>query len=180
MKKIMWGIMVLIVLTGCGTPKDAKVAIQIGDIKITASEFESAFKHSNPSRQDSEAREAFLENYISKKLILKEAEKLGMDKDPEFLLSLQIFWEQALLKSILEKKSQEISPTIRVSDQDVKDYYLKYKGSSYANVELKDVYDQISWVLLKQKQSQAIQSWVESLGTNVKIEKDYSLLGIEK
>ncbi len=180
MKKIVLAIMISFLMVGCTQNEKEKTALKIGDIEITASEFERDFERSSPSQTDSSAREAFLNNYISKKLLLKEAENLGLNKDPEFLLSIQIFWEQALLKNILSEKSQEFSSRVRVSEQEVKEYYDKFKNSSYANMPMQDVYDQITWILLKQKQSQAIQEWIESLEKKVKIEKNYKLLKIDK
>jgi hypothetical protein len=180
MKKTLITLVIGLLLTGCAQENKDKVALRIGEIKITAEEFEQAFKRSRPSQRGAEARADFLDNYISKKLILKEAEELGLDKEPEFLQDIQIFWEQSLMKRILSRKSKEISPTIRVTEQEIQEYYRKYKNSSYANMDIQQVYDQIHWILLKQKQSQAIKDWIESLEQDVKIQKDEQLLGTDK
>jgi len=48
---------------------------------------------------------------------------LGLDKDPMFLQSLQLFWEQSLMKMVIGRKINESTLVIRVSDNELKDYY---------------------------------------------------------
>ena len=170
-------IILLLITTGCS--KREKTAVAIGDIKVSLSEFEDAFQSSRFANQGDAGRKIFLEGFISKKLILKEAEEMGLDKTSEFLKDIQFFWEKGLLKSILAQKSKEFSTGVNVSDIEIKEYYRAHKESDFATQELPGVYGQIKWLLLQKKQSKAMSQWVESLRAKTTIAVDKSLLGIK-
>jgi peptidyl-prolyl cis-trans isomerase C len=168
------------ILTCCGcAPKD-KTVLKIGSIELTQKEFEAAFKRSpNGVNPAMESRKQFLQALISRKLILKEAEKMGLDKNPEFLDSVQLFWEQSLLKLMLNEKIMELSAPIKVSDSEVKAYYERHKPEFTGKGEA-DAVKQIALELFKEKQRKALDEWVNSLRKNTKIEVDYRALGLGK
>jgi hypothetical protein len=180
MKKLMVIMGVVLLLTGWGCAKKEKAAIRIGEIQVTAEEFAEAFKASQFAGAGEAARGEFLDTFISRKLILKEAEELGLDKDARFLQSIQLFWEQSLLKLILANKVKELAVTIGVDDREIEDYFQSRKEQDYADKELSEVYEQIKLFLFRQKQARAIQDWVSSLEDKTKIEINYKLLGIEE
>jgi len=158
-----------------------KPAIKIGPIEITAQEFNDAFNSSPFARsEDVSAKKKFLENFISRKLILKEAEEEGLDKNPEFLKDVQLFWEQSLLKLMLSRKIKELSSKIKVQEDEIKNYYSAHKNKEFAGKNFAEVYDQIKWLLFNQKQQRALEKWIESLKEKTKINIDYSALGIKK
>ena len=165
-----------LLFVGCTSKKN--VAIKIGKIEITKEEFDDAFSNSSYAKQG-KSKEEFLENFISRKLILKEAERLGLDKDPKFLKNIQLFWEQSLLKMTLSRKIKELSFGIHVSDKEVRDYYLTHQDD-FKDKKLEEVYDRIKWILFAQKQRQAIQDWINSLKEKTPIYVDYKALGIKK
>ena len=78
MKKLMIVICSLLLLIGCGCAKKERAAIKIGDIDVTAEEFQSAFKSTMPEAEGDAQRKGFLDTFISRKLILREAERLGL------------------------------------------------------------------------------------------------------
>lgn len=178
MKKYFYILLILfLIATGCSRRENA--AIAIGEITVTSSEFEEAFQSSRFAHQRQAGRRLFLDTLVSKKLILKEAEEMGLDKDPEFLKDIQAFWEQGLLKLVLSQKSKEFSTMIKVSDVEIKEYYRDRKESDFATQELPEVYDQIKWLLLQNKQAQAMSQWVDSLRAKTTVIVDRSLLGIK-
>lgn len=176
-RSIVLGVAIFFIV-GCGIPDKDKAALKIGDIEIAAEEFDRAYKASGITYTGEDSRKQFLDRFISRKLILMEAEKLGLDKDPEFLESVQLFWEQSLLKLVLAQKSKKISGKVRVSDSEVAVYYENRRETSFVDKELSEVHSQIKWIIQKQKQGQALQEWISSLEGEVNIERDYKLLGI--
>lgn len=180
MKKVIVIMVSLIILTGWGWFRKEQAAIRIGDIKITAEEFEKAYQFSPYAVGDEAGRKKFLEQFISRKLILYEAEKLGLDKDKQFLESIQLFWEQSLLKLVLSQKIKEFALDIEVGETEIQEYYAKHKEDEYLGKKLSEVYDYIKWILFKEKESKAIQEWVDSLKQKTNIEIDYELLEINK
>jgi len=167
---ILWG-------AGCGIKEEAVIVID--DIKITQAEFEEAFKASRFVSMK-EGRKAFLESYIDKKLILKEAEKMGLDKEPAFLSEIQLFWERALLKSVLSKKSDELAALANVSDKEVRAYYQKSRENIFFGKDLEEVREQIKWFIAQEKQSGAMDEWGGLLKKKANIQINYSRLGIRE
>ena len=169
----------LLLIAGCSFAKKDKPAIVIGDIEVTKQEFQNALDASMFRDAGDEGRREFLFQFIARRLILKEAERLGLDRDPQFLKDIQLFWEQSLLKLALSQKIKELSVDIQVSDKEIRKYYSSNKETQFLEKELPEVYDQIKWVIINQKQQEAITQWSESLKQDVKIDIDYKKLGLK-
>jgi len=172
-------LMLSIVLCAClGCTKKETVAIRIGNIPITVKEFNEAFEEGRFQHGLELSRKDFLDSYITRKLILKEAEDLGLDNDPQVLKSLQIFWEQLLLKLALARKINEMTVSIEISDKEILEFYEAQKNMDYAGREFSDVRDEIELLIFRRKQQQALQEWTDRLYKQKKIVIDYQSLGI--
>jgi len=180
MKKSMLIILALFLLAALGCAKRENEVIRIGGIGFTLEEFMTAFK-SSPSASAGEAgRREFLDSFITRKLMLKEAEQMGLNEDPKFLQGVQLFWEQSLLKLVLTKKSYDLSKVIKVEDKEIQDFYNNLKEQNIVDKDISKMYDQIKLILLKEKQREAIQDWIDSLKRETKIIIDYESIGLEK
>jgi len=168
----------LCVLAGCGGGD--QTALKIGSIDISAGEFEEEFNDSRYVYMGDTGRRMFLEHYVDTKLILMEAEHMGLDRDQEFLKDIQHFWEQALLKRVIDEKNKELANQVQVSEQDIKRYYDEHKQEDFQGKELQDVHEQVKWILTKIKQSQALSSWTDMLRKKTKITVNDALLGMKK
>ena len=160
---------------GCSTQKDT--VIEIDEIKVTKAEFDQAFAQSRfASMKD--GKKAFLESYINKKLLLLKAEKMGLDKDPDFLNQIQMFWETALLQEVLSQKSDELATLVNISEAEVRDYYQRNKDKFFAGKDLDSVRDQIKWFIIQDKQGWVMDAWLKVLKASTHIEVNYGRLGI--
>ncbi len=176
------GLVLSIVIMGCGShwqSSSEKTAIQINQYQMTAKEFEEEFKNAANGTAQENARENFLENLVNRKLVLQEAERLGLNNDGEFLKAIERFYEQVLLKLTLEKKSGEFAAEIGVSDAEIESYYQKLSEKGEAEAALAKMRDEIKWELTRQKQKQAFDHWVESLRQQAKININRQELAIE-
>ncbi|MBL7131537.1 MAG: SurA N-terminal domain-containing protein [Candidatus Omnitrophica bacterium] len=182
MKKILSILLVLFIFSGCGKiDKSSPVAIEIDKIKITVNEFEEAFKNSFYAKEDTpSSRKEFLDYFVTRKLILKEAEKQSLDKDQNFLKDVELFWEQSLLKRILDRKIKELSLNVKIDDREIRNYYRAHKADYFKDKELGDVYGEIKWLILKEKQREAIEEWTNSLRKDSKVKIEYELLKMGK
>jgi len=166
---------------GCSQSKKAPVAIQIGKTGISASEFNMAFKSSSFSTADTPvSRKDFLDNFIMRKLIVLEGTAAGLDKDPEFMKNVEFFWQQSLIKMMIDRKIKELSSKVKVSDSDVKNYYEIYKDAEFKGAPLAEVYENIKWIVLNKKQKEAMDAWLNSLKNKSKVNINYNLLKISK
>jgi hypothetical protein len=178
MKRIFILFAVLGVSLSGGCVKKEKPAVCIGPVEITAGEFEAAYQQAWGSSATKPGRKEFLDMLVNRKLILMEAEELGMDKDPQFLENLQIFWEQSLMKLVLARKLNELSVVCVVSDKEINDYYERHKESDFPGKELAEARDQIKTLLYRIKQQLELQRWVTGLKKRSKVTFDLELLQI--
>lgn len=172
---LLYGIAIA-VLCGCSPQKPA--AVVINDIHVSAEEFERAFQSSPYAKDHENGKRKFLDLYITSKLILQEAVREGLDRKQNFLTSIQVFWEQSLLKLMIGRKSRELLETIHVSDSSITEYYQKNK-ERFAGKDLPAVYNDIKILLLKNAQNDLIQTWTEKLRQKARVSIDYKLLSIK-
>ena len=161
-------------------PHEGKAAIVVNNYTMTQAEFNELFKESGMFDNTPEARKSFLDNMITRKLILQEAQKEGLDKDKDFLQSVEHFWEQSLLKVMIDKKISEIAPSITVSEQEIVDYYNQWVQKTPNNQKtLDELRDPIRQQLMKIKQTDIINTWIEGLKRSAKIKVDKKAVEIE-
>ncbi len=152
-------------------------AIRINQFTMTKDEFEDYFKEMNVGRKDSsQVRKDVLDALISKKLILQEAEKEGLNKSREFLNSLQHYYEQLLFKLIIDLKSKELASQVKVSDKEINDKYNQMIKNNLTNKPLTEIYSQIQWQILRKKQARVLDSWLEEIRKKSKVEIKEKLL----
>ncbi|MDD5441287.1 MAG: hypothetical protein PHZ27_03670 [Candidatus Omnitrophica bacterium] len=180
MKKIFSYLFVILVIAGCGNFENKKPVIVIDDIKIYQNEFDTAFKDFSSEMNNDDDKKDFIDTFIMRKLILKKAEELGLDKDKELLADLQIFWEKALYKLVIERKMKELSSRVAVSDLEVQQYYVNNKETDFVDVDMSTAYPQIKWFLTRKKQQEVFQEWADSLKDDVKIYIDNEAIGLTK
>jgi hypothetical protein len=179
MKKILSAIFLIVIvflLFKLKSPRPPEYLVRINNYSITPQEFIEEFKLSAYVKNNTpESKREFLNMLIRRKLILQEAQAKGLDKDPEFLKSIERFWEQSLLKRMMDKKFQEIQGSILVSDKAVEAIYNKLKSEGKADKPYDQMYKQLKWSLTQLQESQAINKWLTELykKSQIKINPDY-------
>ncbi len=155
-------------------------ALQVGPAKISQNEFEKAYQSSYHSQNSSLTRKDFLDDYITKKVILLEAEEMGLSEDPEFLNDLQVFWEQSLMKRTLKYHTDAAQHSVHVGEQEVRDYFEKHILTALRGRSYNDAREQIRVILFKQKQAEELTAWIESLRAKADVQFDENMLGIKE
>ena len=167
MKKIVSAIFLLVIiftLFKLKTPKQEEYLVKINNYTITPQEFNEEFLASAYAKINThESKREFLNMLIRRKLVLQDAQARGLDKDKEFLKSIERFWEQSLLKRVMDKKSQEITGSASVPDSVVEAIYNKLKSEGKADKPHDQMCSQIKWSLAQLQESQAINKWLVSL-----------------
>ena len=108
-----------IALAGCAKEKPSKESLAtIGDYSIYKEDLVSEAELYPPAYRKTVTKEEMLSGLIEKKIMLMEAHRQGLDKKPEFLRMVQRFWEQSLLRSLLDKKSKEMLSSLRGTDEE--------------------------------------------------------------
>ena len=71
-----------------------------------------------------ERLEEILHTMVDKKLLIDEAVKAGLSQDEHFLESIKSFWEQTLIRELIDKKNREWADKLIVTDDEVRQRHL--------------------------------------------------------
>ena len=179
--KIVYLICSVLFVIGCGSAKTKDMPLVIDNISISRADFDKAFKRSQywDDNKDPDNKQKFLRTFISKKLILREAEKLGLDKNESFLEDIQVFWEQSLLKRVLTKKTEKLINNVSVTDEESKAFFTRHKETQFKDKTFEDIKPQIVQWLIKEKQQYVLNKWITSLEEKIEIKINRSELGLD-
>lgn len=176
MKKIFFILMMPVFIIGCSCyDKPENTAVKINNYEISEAEFEREFKNSSFASLDTqESRNEFLGNLVDRILILQEAQKKGLDNDPQFLKMVERFWMHSLLKLALEKKTREVSEALSVNDKDVEEAYQVMFKEGKTIKPYKEMYQQIRQEISRLNESRMLNDWLAQLHKNadIRINKD--------
>lgn len=86
------------------------------------------------SRDPATLKQELLQGMINKKIMLQEAQKLNFDKQKSFMKEIERYWEQALLKLLLKKKSDEFYRTTQVSKPEIQARYLRMQKKFFVQM----------------------------------------------
>ena len=116
---LMLMVTLILFMGGCAEkgPKKEVIAT-IGNYSLYREDLLSELALYPPEYLDKFTKEQLLNDIIEKKVLLLEAQRQGLDRNPEFMKMVERFWEQSLLRSLLNKKSEEILSSIPQSDKD--------------------------------------------------------------
>lgn len=109
-------------------PPKSKVLVRINERVITSDEFEKEYSDAASLYGHRKDRKEFLEDLITKELLLQEAKKRGLDLKPDFRRSIQNYYEQTLLKNLAQERMSEIK--VVITDKEIEAYY-KNMGSVF-------------------------------------------------
>jgi len=107
----------LCAMNGCGNAKhtavpDDQVIARINDYELTVYDFKDESRrmlaYKDIIKDPSQAKKDLLEDIITRKVMLQEAQKENLDKEKYFMKEIERYWEQALIKLLLSKKTAEI------------------------------------------------------------------------
>lgn len=170
----------LVFLVAC-EPRIEKspVAVKIDNIKITVEEFNEAYSHAYFAKSDGQmSKEEFLDTLITRRLMLKEAEDYGLDRDEQFLKSIEFFWQQSLLKLVIERKLKDLSVTTQIEETVVREYYETNKAN-FAGKTYEEKRERIKYMLMREKQQALLQEWMDNLQNSARVDINKDLLGLK-
>ena len=124
MKNICILLCAVLLIFSCSKKPDGKVLVTMEGEKITLDEFNKALDKIPMNMKmlvaTDSGKRSYLDNLITKKLLLREARKDKIDGDKEFQDRLEEIKDQLLIESLLKKK---LTAETKVSDEDLKKYY---------------------------------------------------------
>lgn len=166
MKKIFFIISAVLFLTGCSSGNnnaENKVVAQINKYKMTVEDMKYEFKNAPydeiAALKTERGRKEYLDGLIEKEVLLQEAQRQGIEREKDFMKSIENYWEQALLRILLERKSKEIASSVNVYDNEIEEYY-KNSGEKQPFSKVKN---EIRDIIKQKKQTDAMDAWIKEL-----------------
>lgn len=147
---VIAAIMLGIISAGCQcrdnkqSAGDKRVVAKINNYELTVADFKEdptaarQMADKYYSAEPLKAKEELLEGMITKELLIQEAQRLNFDKDKAFMEEIENYWEQALLKLLVQKKLKEFSRIIKVDNKDVQNEYARMKQKVLADLVILD------------------------------------------
>lgn len=166
---------------GCGKKPDGGTpAIRIDNFTMGPREFEETFQEYKIGEDTPENRANYLNNLITRKVMLLEAQRMGLDTQKDFLRSIENFWEQSLLTAVIDAKTKELLAGPDVTEQEIQDYYAKWTAENPGKQRpLEEVRSLVAWRVRAAKEAKALEDWTDQLVRKAKIKVDKQALGIE-
>lgn len=159
--------LVALTVAGCTKGADSAVIAKVNNGKITAADFKKQLEDLQPQMLqavagDEKARKEFLEDLIGIELVLQEARRQGLDKDPEFKKKqesmrkemeqrIQDAAKNELFNTVLKKELME--KVKEPTDAEVKAYYDEHRAEIKKAAGGKDL-------TLKQAEAQGLKRYV--------------------
>ena len=149
-----------------------KVVAQINKYKMTEDDLKYEFKNAPYDEAErlktEKGRKQYLGGIIEKEVLLQEAQRQGIDREKAFMKSIENYWEQALLKALLERKSKEVLGLMHVYDNEIDEYYR----DSGEDMPLSKVKNEITDTIKQEKEAEAMNAWIEELKNKSYIKVD--------
>lgn len=132
MNKYLYALFIfsLLLIVSCSNSKTQQENIAcVNSSQISVEDFQKEV--STLSRRDptfkvtQQALEEQLSTIIDKKLLLQEAMKKGITESPQFVETIKTFWEQTLIKELIESKTREWSDKLYVTDEEINNVYQR-------------------------------------------------------
>jgi len=99
-------------------------ALIINDQVITTEEFSRLYSSRSSNIKD---ESDFINTLITRELLIQESQKEGIDKEESFRSSIQNFYEQSLIKLLLDRKFASLQ--ISISEEELKSYLSLLKSN---------------------------------------------------
>ncbi len=177
-------------LAGCGS-KDAgaggkKPALVVNKLQLTQEELKKEYQSSllsgHPFQETKSQEPEWLSRVIERELLVQEAQRLGLDRNPDFMKTIERFWKEALIKTLLDRKTEEIGGRIHVYEPEIEAAYKKMTEENAGKPlePLSELRGEIRREIRQNKETEAMELWVSELRREAKIVTDEeSLAGLK-
>lgn len=102
-------------------PPLSREAVKVNGHVITDEEFRKAYEERASTSPVPPDEKKFLDDLVTREILIQEAERLGLDRKEAFRRSIQNYYEQTLLKNLTQSTMSDIR--VSVSEQEISSYY---------------------------------------------------------
>ena len=180
---IHWVAMGLILcLFSCSQDKSGQdlILAKINDYALTLNEFNTQLKEELEYDKDFKlnhgARKTFLDQIITKELLIQEAKRRQLDREDKFIRAIERYWEATLIRDLMALEGQAIEKRTVVSQEEIEARYDALLESDPNQPPLASLQAQIAQEILNEKKQRSLEEWISRLKTNAKITFDEKLI----
>lgn len=173
---IHWVAMSLILcLISCSQGKSGQdlILAEINDYALTLNEFNAQLKeeleYDKEFKMNHDARKTFLDQIITKELLIQEAKRRQLDREDKFIRAIERYWEATLIRDLMAMEGQAIEKRTVVSQEEIEARYDALLKSDPNQPPLASLQAQIAQEILNEKKQRSLEEWISRLKTNAKI-----------
>ena len=171
---VFLALFVLVSFCGGKPGEEEKPIAKVNDFVIVDGSFRqelaaSAYLRDSPGLSY-EDKKKFLDAQIRKELLIREATELGLDREEEFRQTIERYWEQTLIKTLLQKKSRDLDKDIIVTQEEIENRYQEMAQKKGDLPPLEKLVPEILEEVREEKKTKALESWINGLWAEAEIE----------
>ena len=114
----------------------------------------------------------WLSRVIERELLVQEAQRLGLDRDADFMGTIERFWKEALMRELLRYKSQEIVSQVRVYEPEIEERHARLSKEDPSIGPLSQARGEIERMIQHEKEQKAMEDWVVELRARAQVQVD--------
>ncbi len=156
------------------------ILAKINEYTLTLNEFNTLLKeeleYNAEFKVDQDAKRAFLDQIITKELLIQEAKRRQLDREDKFVRSIERYWESTLIRDLMAMEGQAIEKRTVVSQEEIETRYDELHQSSPNPPQLTALRDQITQQILEEKKRLSLEDWIGRLKSKAQIRVDEKLL----
>ncbi len=166
---LLFTVILTIIFSGCTSERNvseksvATVNKEIVSLKNFQRDLAIRAKQNPSFRVNEETVQEQLNSSIDRKLLIQEAMKMGLANHEDFVRTIQVFWEQTLIRELIEAKNNEWKDSLFVTEDEIRNYYEGINKDSVKLPPLESIYDQIKKAKLAQKRTDALEAWMSEV-----------------
>lgn len=105
-------------LQGCSRPKqEGKRVAQINNYNMTEEDFKNELRFLGYDGVLIDPK-AVLDVAIDRQLLIQEAQRMGLHKQKTFLEAIERYWEQTLIKELMDKETMRITKSVAPEERE--------------------------------------------------------------
>ncbi len=182
-KFIYWLLIILCALLfSCTHEKkeENETLAKINDYVLTLDEFQiqlaQEVKLDKEFKLTKEAKKEFLDQLITKEILIQEAKRLNLDRKEKFMRAIERYWESTLIRDLMEMEQQKIESRTVVSQEEIEMRYNEMKKLDKNLSKLESIRHKISKKIMEDKKQRLLEEWSNQLKKRSRIDINEELL----
>ena len=110
-------IVLILAIYGSRGRESQKVLARINNYVMTVEDFKDEIKYSPYAGDETLDIQRLLDLAIRKQVLIQEAQRRRLDREKTFMKTIERYWEQTLIKELLEKETRRIYETVSEDKQ---------------------------------------------------------------